>query len=341
MRAIEVTNTKAVRSGSIRVLGFAVLTLGGAISSALAGWSENGREIRTLSELLPSLQAGTGQAIGALAPTDHAVISSEALDLRSIEIDLMLAGLRLDRTGVTPTVVAVHGENERTRAARRLLPAAPRSISPNDPSAIAAGQVAIFGRWVPAPYDLRVEGDQITVNGVAVFPSPGEAIEPITPSAQQVLAHDRMAAAMTLFAGLRGTPAEAQARENLRADLATLPSVTGAAWRNDDELALTQDDGSVEILNFGASREVDPDIASENAIYLNGQAEIFRAALGSGQALLFGATYCIPVLELDGASFAERVRDIRQSSESELLKIARLQTYTSDRNAAADLLYAR
>jgi hypothetical protein len=307
----------------------------------LAAWEENGRTILTVREVLPKLTAALGTTarsdVNASTPVlcDDGAIGGESKALQSA---LLQSGLRFDPS--TSSVRDAHSTSERARAERRLLAAAPFTVSPHDPEAIPSGCVALYGHLVAPPYRIERIGDFIELNGVAIFPVPGESAPIPHVTEAQVQTHDLMSAAMRRYESRRGTSEEASARNELLLDLRAIPGVSGASWLGPDDASIIRD-GREEYVTFGDERQTSPEDEAARPEVLDRELVSLRDLLVRDGTLLCGASYLIPVWEPAASAFRPRLEAITRSSESEALRIARLQAYTLDRSAAADLVFAR
>jgi hypothetical protein len=344
MRMILAVMTNARRAAQSRTALVLCGMAFGAIAStapALAAWEENGRTILTVAEVLPMLTAALGTtAQSDVKPSTPVLCDADAIggDSKALQAALLQSGLRFDR--LTSTVRDAHPTSERARAERRLLAAAPFDVSPDDPQGIPTGCVALFGQLVAPPYRLELVRDVIELNGVAIFPVPGEPVPAPQVTEVHVQTHNLLSAAMERYQSRRGTPEEADARNALLADLRAVPGVSEASWLGPDDVSMTRN-GSQEYVTFGDERESSPGDDAARTEVLNSQLASLRDVLVQDGTLLCGASYLIPVWEPAASAFRPRLEAITRSSEAEALRIARLQAYTLDRAAAADLIFAR
>ena len=311
----------------------------GASRPAAAGWTERGETIATVRELLPRLRAAAGARIESVVADDAPVLLPDGTDPddpKALAVALVYSGIPFRLEAGRWTVGAPDARREREQSRPRQL--AVTEVRVSGPGAIATGAVALFGRTIEAPFRVERVGETVELNGVVVFPSPGPDIEGPVPTAAQVAQNAGIPA---VLARLRAQPfADAAARARARDDLARLPGVTSAEWVG-DLLKLVTTDGGEENLYFEAMREAVPPTPEETRDRLDLIAEGLNDVLRDGGAVVAGATYLITLPGPDGLPFRDRLREIRASSEPETLKLARIQAWTGQRDAAADLLYAR
>jgi hypothetical protein len=199
----------------------------------------------------------------------------------------------------------------------------------------------LFGKLVPPPYRVELSGDVIEINGVVVFPSPGPLSRPPDPSARVTDIFDRMSSARETYTRNRTVLGAEGARAALVVELKQIPGFKQVDWVSDDEVRIIRQDGIEERMSFAELRPTDPDNEQAQQAFLQAQAELLRGVLKDNGTILCGATYLIPVQDIPADSFRQKVNGIVTSGEPEALKLARLQVYTGNRDAAADLLFAR
>jgi hypothetical protein len=180
----------------------------------------------------------------------------------------------------------------------------------------------------------------VLINGVSIYPSPGDAATPPTPSEEQISAHSRLESAGADFAQNRDQGELQEAQQNLAELMLERPEIEAARWINEQELQLVHRDGSIEmIIITDEGREPDDDRVSAENEALENMATGLRRTLTENYTVMAGATYLLTVTHANAHSFRERIEELRTSTESEAMKLARLQAWTGQRNAAADLLY--
>lgn len=319
------------------------LQLGAVAQAAIV---EGSAQIFELREIVPSIGAAHASLIAMNAPATAPVVWRADVDpaaagVKELDSALLQSGIKLERSASGAlTLSAVDSRSDRDRAAARLLPVLPQAIAPNDPDAVQTGAVAVFGTLLEAPFKFEVRGESVLVNGIEVFPSPGTAQSLPRVSAATQTTHDRLASAIDAYSTNLGTMGVTRARQVLATDLSGLPGISGLEWVG-NELRLVRTDGIDERFYFDPVRETVPASASQKRAFLEEQATVFADELREGTVLLFGATYVLSIDELSALEFAGQVESARQSNESEALRIARLQAYTLNRDAAADLVFAR
>jgi len=313
-------------------------------SAALAAWSEGRHQILALSELLPQLTADLNGPVRNEMGTDAAVLLVEGADPdvpQTLRAALLLSGMRLREDRGAWTVVPAQPKPERERALDRAIPVSPVAPAPGTGAAISTGGVAFFGHLMPPPFSVTRSGDVIEINGVPVFPSPGVLTPPPAPSVRVVEIFDRMESARESYLRNRDLLGVERASTELTSELRAIPGFTEVEWIADDEVRILREDGIEERMSFAEFRPPDPDNSLAQERYLDEQVLLFREILEEEGTLLCGATYLIPVQEIGAGDFRRRVEEVAGSPEEDALKLARIQAYTGNRDAAADLLYAR
>ncbi len=302
-----------------------------------AAWTEAGHSILTLDEALGRLHSETGIAGRSALPGDTPVIfpgDPSQLGPKAIQVALVQSGMALRDDG---EIVRPHALSERMRAERRRIP---HFIStPRGQDAIDSGGLVLFGTVHEPPFTVEVSMGEVLINGVSVYPSPGEAAAPPTPSDRQRANHESLEAGVADFASSSRQGDEHGARQRLAASMLERPEILSAEWTGDSDLTLTHRDGSIELITISdEGRDADASASSEDEA-LRGLADGLRRNLEDNFTVLAGASYLLTVNHANAHSFRRRVEEIRNSGESELMKLARLQAWTGQRNAAADLLF--
>jgi len=303
-----------------------------------AAWTEAGSTILTLEEAMASLDSAGGGAVRSALPGDTPILMpGDASDLKSLKVALLLSGLSLRPGG---EIIQPKGLDERSRAERRRLPHF--AATPRGGNTIDQGGLVLFGTLHEPPFAVEVVGTEILINGVAVYPSPGPAATPPAPSAEQRSFHEKLETAGAAFAAAAGGNDAQKIREELAATMLDLDGIENAEWTSDQDLQLTHSDGSIEVIAFDhEAREADPDPAASQDEALRSLAEGLRRVLRDNYTVMAGASYLLTVTNSNADAFFQRIREIEDSSDSEALKLARLQAWTGQRNAAADLLFNR
>lgn len=306
--------------------------------AAGATWTEAGFTILDLGETLSRLDGSGDHSARTVLPTNTPVLFSdepESISRKALAVALLQSGLAIMPDG---EIIDPHSMDERSRAERRHIPHF--SVTPRGGDTIDMGGLVLFGEIHEPPFAVEVIADEIHINGVAVYPSPGPAALPPVPSSGQKNAHETLEAAGASYALAQGRGEAQRAREELAATMLERPEIEHAEWINDKDLQLSNTDGSIEMITFSdEAREADPDgiLAEDKA--LSALAEGLGQALRDNYTVMVGASYLLTVTNSNAYSFARRVREIRESPDSEALKLARLQAWTGQRNAAADLLF--
>src|SRR5262249_27620786 len=122
---------------------------------ALADWSEHGRTIATVRELLPRLRATSGMSISAPLAADSPVLlaaGTSVADPNARAVALPSRGVGANGQGGQMTPAATDTGGDLERAAPRLRQA--RAITPARaaPRVVTTGAVSLFGRLVEPPY---------------------------------------------------------------------------------------------------------------------------------------------------------------------------------------------
>jgi hypothetical protein len=291
---------------------------------------------------MAQLRQTGGLAPRSALPGDTPVLLAEeagGLDAKAMAAALVRSGLALSRDGeiLRPPV-----PGERERALLRRAPASPLSPSAQDTGAIGAGGAILFGQILEPPFVVEVAGEQVLLNGLAIYPPAGAAGAPPAPTAAQTAAHDALeAAGAAYFADLQALGPEA-ARARLAAAMRARPGVAALRWEDESTLVLTTDAGGEQVLSLDPeAREPDPDNAAALGEHLQNLAEGLRRVLVADGTVVAGASYLRTVGGIAAGALRARLIQIRDSPEPELLKLARLQAWTGQREAAADLLYLR
>jgi len=314
-----------------------MMVVAGALPAA-AEWSENGRRIVTLSQVL----SGAGPGCRSDLPGDMPVLLPEGADPdspKALAVALVQSGYALNgpegQWNVTRAI-----EDEGAQARLRLIPQYP--VAPRSEDAIAAGGLLAYGRFIEGPYSVEALGGGVFVNGVQVFPSPGVAVEPPRVSEEKARRQGMKDAAWTRYELRRADEGEAAAREAFREEAMGWPDTRDAEWIADGLLALTRLDGSLAYMSFDERRrepDADPGLAQRELA--ESTAEGLRESLVSGHMVAAGATYLFSVPDTGAYELRGRLEEILDAPEPELLKLARIQARLGRREAAADLLYAR
>lgn len=302
-----------------------------------AAWTEAGHRILTLDEALGRLHSESGIAGRSALPGNTPVIFAgdpSELGPKAVQVALVQSGLSLREDG---EVVRPHILSESVRAERRRIPHF--ASTPRGQDAIDSGGLVLFGTVYESPFRLEVGAGEILINGVSVYPSPGEAAAPPLPSDDQREAHERLESGGAEFSASARSGDEQGARQRLAASMLERAEIVSAEWTSENDLTLTHRDGSIEMITISdEGRDADASPSSEDEA-LRGLADGLRRNLEDNYTVIAGATYLLTVNHANAKAFRRRVEEIRNSGEGELMKLARLQAWTGQRNAAADLLF--
>jgi len=318
-----------------------VMALALAATSAHAGWTERGATIARLDEVLPRLTRAIHQSVHSTLAADAPVLLPDGADLsdpKTLAVALAQSGYAF-RQEQNAWTLRNASRSEADRARARLRVATPTRPARGDRSAIATGAVAVFGRWLEAPFRVTRVDESIQVNGITIFPSPGPDVAPPTPSTAQVDAHTRIRRALATYPALRAQIGIPAAQAQILADLKTLSGYSRMEWVDDQNLRMVQANGVEEMLSFEIESAAVSPTPAERQEQLDTMVTGFADLLSNGGAILAGATY-LSTLPDEGHAFHDRALEIRVSTEPEALKLARLQAWTAQRDAAADLLFA-
>jgi len=326
-----------IRSGKLLFLLPLTLSMMIAISAG-AIQIEAGNTILTLDEVLDRLDSQNGISSRSDLPGDTPVIfpgEPSQLGAKSISAALVMSGLALRPDG---EVVQPHALSERTRAERRNIPhfaATPRSVD-----SIDSGGLVLFGRVYEPPFRVDVRRGEVLINEVLVYPSPGASARPPSPGSREIFNHSELERAGAAFAETKNRGEAQSAQANLAETMLARPEIVSARWRDENNLELRHEDGSIEMITIGdEGREADEDPLSREDEALEELAAGLRRVLEQNYTVLAGATYLLTLTHANAFSFRQRIEEVRNSPESDLMKLARLQAWTGQRNAAADLLY--
>jgi hypothetical protein len=310
--------------------------------SLAASTVEAGRTIVSLHDLIPQLERELSGPVIGTVPSESPVLLSvdeEGDWPDALRASLIQSGLTLRAEGGQWRVELIWSESEESRSTRRQFSISPVPLSLEDGDVISTGSVVAFGREIAPPYRITVDQDQVSINGVPVFPTPGDPSLLAAPTDENVSEFQFWNDALTAYSFDLATFGSATARENLTDRFRDRPEVRTAEWRGASELRLERIDGTVRVISIDPeTKSGPPPTAAESREFLELHAENMRSILQSDHVLLCGATYFSTVDEPSGP-FLERVREIRSAGESDAMRIARLQAWTGHRDAAADLLY--
>ena len=320
----------------------ALLLLGlGAARPATAEWSEGNKTILRIDEA--AALTGTGLSARGGVAMDWPVLLPEdwrSLGDKAMQVAVIQSGLAARQGAAGLEIFEGHALSERERAERRRIPhfaITPRQVGEN---VVDSGGVALFGKLLAPPFQVEAVGDEVQINGVAVYPSPGPNVAAPRVSGATRATHDNLVEAAREFSVSRDRGDGGAAKQRLLATMLAQPDVVSARWVSETDLELTEPDGSVRMLSMGTEgRDAEP--ADESALreHLDGIAAGLRAALAQGFTVLAGADYLDSMSDVGAAVFRTRLAEIKASGDSEALKLARIQAYTGLRNAAADLLW--
>jgi hypothetical protein len=311
--------------------------------TAAAGAAPADARILTLGELLPSLRAAHGAALTCALPPDTPLLLPEGADPgspKTLEFALLNAGLVLREEPGALRVERAPGPDERAQALGRLRPVSPQRPAPG-PDLIPRGVAILQGRFVEPPFRVEASAEAVLVNGVVVYPSPGEAQASPTPSPAQVADYTARLAAFRSYRNEREERGEAAARAALMERMLALPDVRAARWV-DRGLQLSMADGSEETIHLAArARAPEPPTPAAIAAEMEAEAATIRSVLTEGGTLIAGSTYLLTISDPGATALRGRAEAILASGDDETLKRLRLQALLGHRHAAADLLYAR
>jgi len=303
-------------------------------TAAAAPWREGDAVLLTIDEAAPALAASLGAVPAADLPGDTPLLlPRETADLTAKDWNtaLVLSGLALREEAGHRTVIRRADLAER----RLLLAAAPPAAAARrgGGGGIAAGLVAVGGRFLGAPYDVEVAGGEVLINGVRVFPAP-EIDRPLPPADP---GGDRRDAILQAAARRYRDDGD---RAALLARLAAAPALAGATWVTESRVRLdwaNEDSSYLELEPLRAPEPPDPEAWLRLA---TGFAEQTRTLLAADGVLLAGVGYCLPLPDLAATTWSPRVGEILAAGETGALTILRLQAYTRHREAALDLYLA-
>lgn len=325
-----------------KFLAFALLLVVAIPTTGLAEWREADCTIMTLAELNSQLSAATTGDVSINVSQETPVIFPPGFD-PTVPADVLaalpLSGLAAKREGADIQVRAPRPLVDHIGVTDRAYPASIATIDTGNPAAIGSGVVSLYGRLIEGPFLIESDINGVTLNGVRVLPVPGPRTPPPSPTVAQRDLHSGLKTAMDQYKLDMVNLSADEARQRYITSLESLPDVRSAEWTSDDLVMLERQNGRKQYISFDpAFDRGDPPTPDEWRAYHEMEAENFRRMLRADRAVLFGATYILPVSMLDGPSFKRRVLEIRVSSEDESLKLARIQAYTARRDAAADLL---
>lgn len=313
-----------------------------SIASLAASATEAGRTIVPLHELIPQLERDLSGPVTSDAPSDSPILLSvdeEGDWPGALRTALIQSGLTLRAAGEQWRVEPIWSESEETRSTRRQWSFSPIPPPLGESNVIATGSVIAFGREIAAPYRVMVEEDQVLINGVPVFPTPGEPSPPPIPSDEATSEFQFLNNALALYSSDLTSFGSATARENFAARFRSRRGIQAAEWTGDSDLRLEQADGTVKVISIDPETKSGPPMtAAQWREFLEIQAENIRTELREDRLVLCGSTY-FSTIDTPSAQFLTRVREIRAGKENDALRIARLQAWTGHRDAAADLLY--
>ncbi len=311
--------------------------------TALPASADADARIVRLAELLPTLRAAHGAALTCALPPDTPLLLPEGADPgspKALDFALINAGLVLRESPGVLRIERAPGPDERAQALGRLRPVNPLRPAPGS-DLIPHGLAILQGRFVEPPFRVEASAEAVLVNGVVVFPSPGEAQASPTPSPAQVTDYTARLAAFRSYQGEREERGEAAARAALMERMLALPDVRAARWV-DRGLRLSMADGSEETVHLAPrARTPEPPTPAEIAAEMEAEAAMIRTVLTEGGTLIAGSTYLLTISDPGATALRGRAEAILASGDDETLKRLRLQALLGHRHAAADLLYAR
>ncbi|MCP4547700.1 MAG: hypothetical protein GY835_14665 [bacterium] len=318
-----------------------ILILGLVLSPqfAAAEWREGDYRIMSLSELLPHLGATASSDL----PVDTPVLLARGTvpdDIVAIQGGLVRSGLALKPTARGREVVRP-AVDEAARAAARLLAVTPLLVNTRAEGVIATGGAVLYGQIVEPPYLVENDGEEVLVNGVLVFPSPGVPVAVPAADAESIREFELVKTArMSYRRDLESLGGE-EARSRFRETVLTLTHFVEAEWRSENSLHVLLANGqrkSIIMSNVGREPE-EPTSAQLNG-YGAMMARNLREMLRLDMTIVAGATYLICEDNASGAHMRDRLREVLDSVEPEALILARLQARLGNRAAAADLYYS-
>ncbi len=183
-------------------------------------------------------------------------------------------------------------------------------------------------------------GDQVLINGVAVYPTPGlPGLAPDQAEHDLVAGMDR---AREIYDGEVTVVGAETARLNLQRNMEAVPGIESAEWLDDNRLLLRMSDGMEEIHVLKEDgREADPPTPADIAAKLDQVASDLSETLRLDYTVCAGTTYLTTAPAQGAEAMRNRLREILASGENEDLKLLRLEARTGHRDVAADVLYAR
>ncbi len=310
---------------------------------AQAAWTEGEVTILSLDEFMPLLAANMGLKIHTDLPGSTPVILPVGIPRnhpKAVAIALVNSGLGLRQVDkATMEVVVGLGPASEAAEMRRkdIIPVAPAAKSAG---AINKGGAVLYGQIVPPPYQVEVAGDQILINGVVVYPTPGLPGPPPDKAVHDLVAG--MDRAREIYDREVMDLGEETARFNLQQNMEAVTGIETAEWLDDNRLSLRMSDGDEEILVLrGDGRDTNPPTPADIAANLRQLANDLSETLRQDFTVCAGTTYLTTAPERGATALRNRLREILASGEDENLKLLRLEARTGHRDAAADMLYAR
>ncbi len=308
-----------------------------------AAWTEGEVTILSMSEFLPLLSANMGLNTNTDLPGSTPVILPVGIprnNPKAVAIALVNSGLGLQQVdkATVKVVVGLGPASEAAEMRRKVIfPVAPAAKSAG---AIDKGGALLYGQIVAPPYQVEVAGDQVLINGVAVYPTPGlPGPAPDKAVNDLVAGMDR---AREIYDREVMDLGEKTARFNLQQNMETVTGIETAEWLDDNRLSLRMSDGDEEILVLqGDGRDANPPTPADIAANLRQLAADLSETLRQDFTVCAGTTYLTTAPERGATALRNRLREILASGEDENLKLLRLEARTGHRDAAADMLYAR